>query len=195
MHFIKRFIACANILRFIYILLLPTYRYKDIIYEDVKVALEHRKYKTAPIILGLLYLLTFDKYFRNLFYYRIGKFSYMVKFLAPPHSCFTIGTYTPIGKGFLCVHPFSTIINARRIGNYFTVRNDVTIGESNGIPTIGDNVTVNVHSVIIGNITIGDNVIIGAGTLVCKDIPNDCVVVGNPAYIIKRKGVPKKELL
>lgn len=38
---------------------------------------------------------------------------------------------------------------------------------------------------IIGEIKIGDNVIIGAGTVVVKDVPSNVVVVGNPARIIK----------
>ena len=41
---------------------------------------------------------------------------------------------------------------------------------------------------MFGGITIGDNVIIGAGSVVTKDIPSNCVVVGNPARIIKQDG-------
>lgn len=39
--------------------------------------------------------------------------------------------------------------------------------------------------VIIGNVHIGNNVIIGAGSVVVKDVPDNAVVVGNPARIIK----------
>lgn len=42
-------------------------------------------------------------------------------------------------------------------------------------------------AIVIGKIMIGNNVIIGAGAVVTKDIPDDCVVVGNPARIIKEK--------
>lgn len=38
---------------------------------------------------------------------------------------------------------------------------------------------------IIGNVNIGDNVIVGAGSVVVKDVPSNCVVAGNPAKIIK----------
>jgi acetyltransferase-like isoleucine patch superfamily enzyme len=37
----------------------------------------------------------------------------------------------------------------------------------------------------MGDITIGDNVIVGAGSIVVKDVPNNCVVAGNPAKIIR----------
>ena len=42
------------------------------------------------------------------------------------------------------------------------------------------------NSVVFGNIKIGNNVTIGAGSVVTKDIPDNCVVAGNPARIIKR---------
>lgn len=38
---------------------------------------------------------------------------------------------------------------------------------------------------IIGDITIGDNVIVGAGSVVTKDVPSNCIVAGNPAKVIK----------
>ena len=37
---------------------------------------------------------------------------------------------------------------------------------------------------LLGNIVIGDNVIVGAGSVVTKSIPNDSVVVGNPAHLV-----------
>lgn len=38
---------------------------------------------------------------------------------------------------------------------------------------------------IIGGVTIGNNVVIGAGSVVVKDIPDNCVAVGNPCRVIK----------
>ena len=57
-----------------------------------------------------------------------------------------------------------------------------------GKPAIGDNVTINVNSVVVGNIVIGDNVTIGAGTVLMKSVPSNCVVVGNPAFILYENG-------
>ena len=48
---------------------------------------------------------------------------------------------------------------------------------------------------MLGNITIGDRVTIGANAVVVKNVPADCVVVGVPAYIIRRNGVKGKESL
>ena len=48
---------------------------------------------------------------------------------------------------------------------------------------------------VLGNVTIGDNVIIGAGAIIVKDVPSDCVVVGSRAYIVKRNGKKVREEL
>ncbi|HAB26474.1 MAG TPA: serine acetyltransferase, partial [Xanthomarina gelatinilytica] len=53
------------------------------------------------------------------------------------------------------------------------------------LPIIGNDVTVGANVVIIGNITIGDHVVIGAGSVVVKDVPSNCVIAGNPARVIK----------
>lgn len=53
-----------------------------------------------------------------------------------------------------------------------------------GYPTIGDNVIIFPNSVVVGRITIGSNVIIGAGSVVINDVPDNCVVAGNPAKIV-----------
>ena len=65
---------------------------------------------------------------------------------------------------------------------------NVTIGNWKGLPTIGDNVSVFCGAIVVGNITIGNNVIIAAGAVVVKSVPNNCTVVGNPAYIAKLNG-------
>lgn len=186
---IKYSVALLNIIRlFPHLFLYYIYKVKN--RKDVEVAIEHHFGQRKNGGLSFLYLMTYDKMYRNLFYHRIGKWSYLIKWLAPPYNCYTIGTYTKIGEGLLGIHPFATIINAKSIGDNFTIRNNVTIGDNNKDekPTIGNNVTVNVHSVVFGNISIGDNVIIGAGTLIHKNVPSNCVVVGNPARIIKQDG-------
>ena len=55
------------------------------------------------------------------------------------------------------------------------------------MPIIGDNVSIGSGAVVVGPIHIGDNVSIGANSYVDKDIPDNVVVAGIPAKILRRK--------
>ena len=95
---------------------------------------------------------------------------------------------TKIGFGFNVYHGQSLIINsATIIGKNVIVRHNTTIGiakEGGNCPIIGDNVSIGANAVVIGNIKIGANSIIGAGSVVIRDVPQNAVVAGNPAKII-----------
>ena len=54
-------------------------------------------------------------------------------------------------------------------------------------PTIGNNVFIGTGAVVIGNIRVGDDVLIGANSIVTKDVPDNCYAVGSPAVIKPRK--------
>lgn len=98
---------------------------------------------------------------------------------------------TDIGFAFNVYHGVGLVIHEDVIiGDRVTVRHCVTIGKAKAdgnAPVIGNDVDIGANSVIIGDIRIGDNVTIGAGSVVVKSIPNDCVVVGNPAKIVRGK--------
>ena len=55
------------------------------------------------------------------------------------------------------------------------------------MPKLGNNVTIGCHSQLLGPITIGDNAVIGAGSVVIHDVPANAVVAGNPAKEIVQK--------
>lgn len=94
-----------------------------------------------------------------------------------------------IGKGLKINHGVGSVIGARcRIGDNCTIHQNCTLGDRNGgRPTIGDNVTIYAGSMILGNISIGDNTIIGANSVVTESCPANSVLVGTPARIIKRR--------
>ena len=193
MNKIKKIIAILNSPRFIFHIILFLFMKakmrRDIINNSVACECD-------SLLLALLLLLTFDKTFRRLFYYRIGPLSYLISFLAPPCETFIIGSHTQIGEGFRPAHCYSTVVNAEKIGKDFMVYQCVTIGMNGGkCPSFGNDVVVFSNSVIIGDIFLGDHVRVGAGSVVSKSVPANCVVVGNPARIIKRDGVRCNEKL
>ena len=57
-------------------------------------------------------------------------------------------------------------------------------GRNDLVSTIGNHVSLGSNANIIGDIKIGDNVVVEAGSVVVKDVPDNCVVAGNPAKII-----------
>lgn len=57
---------------------------------------------------------------------------------------------------------------------------------SGATPTIGDNVWVGTGSIITGGIKIGNGVTISAGSFLSRDVPDNCLVAGNPARVIMR---------
>lgn len=84
------------------------------------------------------------------------------------------------------MHGFSTIINAKEIGKRVTIFQQVTIGYSHGFtPVIGDDTVICCGAKIIGNITIGNNCTVGAGAVVVHDVPDNAIVAGNPAKVIR----------
>lgn len=97
--------------------------------------------------------------------------------------------FSKIGRNLMIWHGFSTIINAQSIGDNCSIWQQVTIGNKldNGEakPMIGNNVKICAGAIVIGDIKIGNNVIIAAGAVVTKDVPDNCVVAGVPAKIIK----------
>lgn len=149
-----------------------------------------------PLALGLLYQLSFFPEFRNVFYLRVGLWKFLLNIICPQLSSLYIYT-KDIGKGFFIQHGFATVIAAKSIGENCWVNQQVTIGYSSNTdcPTLGNNVIIGAGAKVIGNIHVGDNSIVGANAAVVKNVPDNCTVVGVPAYIIKRNGVRVKEEL
>ncbi|RCJ18103.1 serine acetyltransferase [Nostoc sp. ATCC 43529] len=152
---------------------------------------------------NLLFLLYKYPEFRNLYYYRIKKGGFLGFALMQPlkvfyKECPSLFLYCDnIGAGLFIQHGFSTIVSAESIGENCWINQQVTIGYTNktDCPKIGNNVTISSGAKVIGKVTLNDYVKVGANAVVVKDVPANCVVVGVPAYIVKRDGVKVKEQL
>lgn len=140
-----------------------------------------------PLWIQLLYKLHNDGYFRVIFYYRIGPtISLFFSWIRPGDKMFFINSKCKIGKGLVYHHPWCTRLSGT-IGDNFTCIQCTTIGKKYGhCPRIGNNVQLGCNVVIVGDVTVGDNVIVGAGSVVVKDVPSNVVVGGVPSKVIKQ---------
>lgn len=93
-----------------------------------------------------------------------------------------------VGYGFRVPHLLGgVIINCRSVGNNCTANAGVIVGNNNksGMAVIGNNVDLTVGCKVIGGVHIGDNVIVAPNSVVVKDVPDNAVVSGVPAKILK----------
>lgn len=100
-----------------------------------------------------------------------------------------ISELSPIGVGLYLGHAYNITINPKaKIGCNCNIHKGVVIGQTNrgkkaGAPTIGNQVWIGINSAIVGNVTIGDDVLIAPNSFVNVDVPSHSVVFGNPCII------------
>ena len=99
-----------------------------------------------------------------------------------------------IGKGLFIDHGMGVVIGETSvIGSNVTLFQGVTLGgtgkeKGKRHPTLGNNVVVGAGAKVLGNIHIGDNVSIGANSVVIREVPPNSTVVGVPGRISSREG-------
>ena len=99
-----------------------------------------------------------------------------------------------IGKGVFIDHGMGVVIGETAIiGDYCLIYQNVTLGGTGKQtgkrhPTLGKNVVVGTGAKILGNINIGNDVRVGAGSIVLIDVPDNSTVVGVPGRIVSRTG-------
>lgn len=97
-----------------------------------------------------------------------------------------------IGKGLFIDHGSGVIIGeTAELGDNITLYQGVTLGgtgkeQGKRHPTLGDNVMVSAGAKVLGSFKIGENSKIGAGSVVLKEVPANCTVVGVPGRIVSR---------
>lgn len=114
---------------------------------------------------------------------RLKRMSNLLGFTIPINTC---------GAGLAIAHVGTVVINGRvRIGENCRIHVCVNIGAAAGnskhVPEIGNNCYIGPGAKLYGDITLGDNIAIGANSVVNKSFPGDCVIAGIPAKIISDK--------
>lgn len=93
-----------------------------------------------------------------------------------------------IGRRFTIHHGYGVVINKNVVaGDDFTLRHGVTIGNLGAndpsCPVIGNGVELGANVTLLGDVAIGDNVTIGAGSVVVDSVPDNTLVVGEKARV------------
>ncbi len=96
-----------------------------------------------------------------------------------------------VGRNFIIDHFGGIVVSGyARFGDNCRIRNGVVVGLKNieniAAPIIGNNVDIGVGAKVLGGITIGDNVVIGANAVVICNVPDNSIAVGVPASIKPR---------
>lgn len=98
-----------------------------------------------------------------------------------------------LGKGLYIGHPLGITVNPKAVlGENVNLHKGVTIGQENrgkrkGVPTIGSRVWIGINATVVGNVTIGNDVLIAPNSYVNCDVPSHSVVYGNPCIIKPRE--------
>ena len=143
--------------------------------------------------------------FRAIFLHRLGVWcqKHNHRFLAwltlrlMHHTCHCwIHLNADIGPGFLIAHVGAIGIgDGARIGSNCDIRRNCSIGgnfnkvgeDGRTKPWIGDNVSIGINAVITGPVRVGSNSIIGANSVVNRDVPENVIVFGVPAKVVKER--------
>jgi len=102
-----------------------------------------------------------------------------------------------IGRGLIIGHYGRIIINGEvKFGEQIYITHGVTIGRNStgkrkGVPTIGNRVRIGANACIVGNVRIGNDVMIAPNAFVNIDVPDHSVVVGNPCVIHHKENATK----
>jgi serine O-acetyltransferase len=175
----------------------------DILLADVKKQYDYAgcAYKKIDIIAIIKNLA--NPRFIPVFLYRVSRYLYIhnmilfAKFISMVNFVLfgiEISLRCEIGKGLYFPHTVGTVIGAHCIGENSIIYHGVTLGAKEmdlnvqaGRPFLGNNVIIGSGSKVLGGITIGNNVIVGANAVVTKDLPDNVVVGGIPAKVIRTR--------
>lgn len=160
-------------------------------------------YERDPAVKSALEVILCYPGFHAIIMHRIAHWFYskrfflLARFISQLNRFFTqieIHPGAKIGEGFFIDHGAGVVIGeTAEIGDNVTLYQGVTLGgtgkeKGKRHPTIGHNVVISAGAKVLGSFKVGDNVKIGAGSVVLKEVPPDSTVVGVPGRVVKREG-------
>jgi serine O-acetyltransferase len=170
------------------ILYTDLYRYTGVKNDYITNCLKALVY--SPGFRLIFFLRKTNKYKKNIFW---GRFYWFLLFLIKRRYGFHISYKLKIGEGFYIGHSGPNVIaHNATIGKNCNLNHNVTIGQTSrgkfkGAPSIGNYVWMGANSIIIGSITIGNNVLVAPGAYINFNVPDNSIVIGNPGKIISKK--------
>jgi len=180
-------------------------RFKDLEY------LNDSRFRSFHIRMIIFRNILFSSSFRSIYFYRVlnnqfkknKRINKVIWYISLVSTEIHIPYTAEIGGGLLIPHPKCIFFHSKCvIGENLTIAQGVTIGgniyktkDGRRSPIIGDNVLLGAGANVLGPVTVGDNSIIGANSVVIKDIPKNSVAVGVPAKVVKEVDEPYPETM
>src|SRR5580704_12057831 len=170
----------------------------SLIREDVATVMEHDPAAKSRLEVFLCYSGLHAVWFYRINHWLWNQHFFLLGRLLSQFARFLTGVEihpgAQIGRRLFIDHAIGVVIGETAIvGDDVTLYQGVTLGgtgkeHGKRHPTIEDNVVVGGGAKILGNITVGRNCRIGAGSVVLRNVPEDSTVVGEPGHIIVREG-------
>jgi serine O-acetyltransferase len=170
----------------------------SLIREDVATVMEHDPAAKSRLEVFLCYSGLHAVWFYRINHWLWNRHFFLLGRLLSQFARFLTGVEihpgAQLGRRLFIDHGVGVVIGATAIvGDDVTLYQGVTLGgtgkeHGKRHPTIEDNVVVGGGAKILGNITVGKNCRIGAGSVVLRNVPEDSTVVGVPGHIIFREG-------
>ncbi len=166
--------------------------------QDIKVVFER-----DPAARSVIEILLCYPGFHALFFYRLSNWLWRNRLFLLGRFVSHIGRFftgveihpgATIGKGFFIDHGMGVVIGeTAEIGENVTLYHGVTLGgtswqKGKRHPTLEDNVVVGAGAKILGPFKVGKNSIIGAGSVVVREVPPYSTVIGIPGRVVHRVG-------
>ena len=161
-----------------------------------------------PAAKSFIHIILFYPGLHALLLHRVANFCYKIRVPFIPHFIMLLSRFltgieihpaAKIGRRFFIDHGMGVVIGETAIvGDDVVLYQGVTLGgtgkeKGKRHPTVGDGVVIGAGAKVLGSISIGSNVNIGANSVVLKDVPENSTVVGIPGRVVRMNGEKVKE--